>query len=175
MYAIVDIAGQQFRVEKDQKVFVHKLEGEAGSKVDLDKVLLIGDNDKVNVGSPVIDGAMVHATIIDHQKGDKVIVFKKKRKKGYRVKKGHRQSFTQILIEDIIESGAKARATKEPKKTARKAPAREAAEPVEGEAAPILQVAVTKKATVKKAAAKKDIAKPAAKKAAPKKSSAKGE
>jgi large subunit ribosomal protein L21 len=109
MYAIVDIAGQQFKVEKNQKIYVHHLEGESGTKIDLDKVLLIDNNQTVIVGSPVIEGAMVYASILDHLKSDKVLVFKKKRRKGYRKLFGHRQYLTQILIEDIIEKGAKAR------------------------------------------------------------------
>ena len=107
MYAIVEIAGQQFKVEKDQKVFVHRLQTEEGKKVDFDNVLLIGDGDKVTVGAPAIDGAQVGAKVLKHLKGDKVIVFKKKRRKGYRVKNGHRQSLTEIVIENITSSGAK--------------------------------------------------------------------
>jgi len=109
MYAIVDIAGQQFRVEKNQKIYVHRLEGEAGSKVDFDKVLLIENDQSVTIGTPVIEGAMVYASIIDQKKSDKVLVFKKKRKKGYRKLNGHRQLITQILIEDIIEKEGKTR------------------------------------------------------------------
>jgi len=116
MYAIVDIAGQQFKVEKDKKLFVHRLEGKAGSKVEFDQVLLI-DNDKdVTIGAPVISGAMVTCKIIDHLKGDKVLVFKKKRRKGYQKLNGHRQYLTQIVVEDIIEKGAK------PKEAEKKAP-----------------------------------------------------
>ncbi len=92
MYAIVEIAGQQFKVAKDQKVFVHRLPAEEGSKVSFDNVLLIGDGDKVTVGAPAIDGAQVGAKVLKHLKGDKVIVFKKKRRKGYRKKNGHLQS-----------------------------------------------------------------------------------
>lgn len=112
MYAIVDIAGQQFKVEKDQKVYVHRLDAEAGKKVDFDRVLLIDDNGKVNIGAPAIDGAQVSATILEHLKGDKVIVFKKKRRKGYRKKNGHRQYLTEIQITDIKASGAKPSAKK---------------------------------------------------------------
>jgi len=101
MIAIVEIAGQQFKVEKDQKIFVHHLEGKEGDKVDFDKVLLIDDKGKVKVGQPVVEGAKVKAKILAHQKGDKVLVFKKKRRKGTRVLNGHRQSFTQIEIEGI--------------------------------------------------------------------------
>jgi len=101
MYAIVEIAGQQFKVEKDQSIFVHRLEGEEGSNVDFDKVLLIEDGKKINVGTPVVEGAKVSAKILTHLKGDKVIVFKKKRRKGYRKKNGHRQYLTKIQIENI--------------------------------------------------------------------------
>ncbi|MGK0308594.1 MAG: large subunit ribosomal protein L21, partial [Urechidicola sp.] len=106
MYAIVEIAGQQFKVAKDQKVFVHRLQGEEGSNVTFDNVLLV-DNGSVTIGAPAIEGAAVTAKILNHLKGDKVIVFKKKRRKGYRVKNGHRQSLTQIQIESIAASGAK--------------------------------------------------------------------
>ncbi len=112
MYAIVEIAGQQFKVAKDQKVFVHRLAGEEGDKVSFDKVLLAADGDKVTLGAPAIDGAQVGAKITRHLKGDKVIVFKKKRRKGYRVKNGHRQSLTEIVIESIVTSGAKKAAPK---------------------------------------------------------------
>ena len=107
MYAIVEIAGQQFKVEKDQKVFVHRLQTEEGKKVAFDNVLLLADGDKVTVGAPAIDGAQVGAKVLKHLKGDKVIVFKKKRRKGYRVKNGHRQAFTEIQIENIVASVAK--------------------------------------------------------------------
>jgi len=107
MYAIVEIAGQQFKVEKDQKVFVHRLQTEEGKKVSFDNVLLLSDGDKVTVGAPAIGGAQVSAKVLKHLKGDKVIVFKKKRRKGYRVKNGHRQSLTEIQIEGIVASGAK--------------------------------------------------------------------
>ena len=126
MYAIVEIAGQQFKVAKDQKVFVHRLATEEGKKVAFDNVLLIGDGDKVTVGAPAINGAQVGAKVVKHLKGDKVIVFKKKRRKGYRVKNGHRQSLTEIVIESIVASGSKkaapAKAKAEPK--AKPAPAK---------------------------------------------------
>ncbi len=149
MYAIVEIAGQQFKVAKDQKVFVHRLTTEEGKKVSFDNVLLIGDGDKVTIGAPAIDGAQVGAKVIKHLKGDKVIVFKKKRRKGYRVKNGHRQSLTEIVIENITASGAKKAA---PKKEAKKAEPKAAA-PVKEAAAP---KAEAKKAAPKKAAAKGD-------------------
>jgi len=117
MYAIVEIAGQQFKVAKDQKVFVHRLAGDEGDQVSFDKVLLTADGDTVTLGAPAIDGAQVGAKITRHLKGDKVIVFKKKRRKGYRVKNGHRQALTEIIIESIVASGAKKAA---PKKEAKK-------------------------------------------------------
>ena len=102
MYAIVEIAGQQFKVEKDNKIFVHRLEGEEGSTVEFDKVLLLDNDGKVKVGKPTVKAAKISAKILAHQKGDKVLVFKKKRRKGYKKLNGHRQQFTQIQIEDII-------------------------------------------------------------------------
>ena len=107
MYAIVEIAGQQFKVAQDQKLFVHRLDAKEGAKISFDKVLLIDDGKKVTVGAPAIDGASVEAKITNHLKGDKVIVFKKKRRKGYRVKNGHRQALTELIIEGIQASGAK--------------------------------------------------------------------
>jgi len=101
MYAIVEIAGQQFKVQKDQKIFVHRLAAETGSKVEFDRVLLVDNDGKVNLGAPAIAGAKVTAEVNDHVKGDKVIVFRKKRRKGYEKKNGHRQSFTAITIKDI--------------------------------------------------------------------------
>jgi len=101
MYAIVEIAGQQFKVSKDQKLFVHQLNGETGSKVDFNKVLLIDDNGKIKVGTPEVSGAKVSATILSHVKGDKVLIFKKKRRKGYQKMNGHRQQFTQIEINEV--------------------------------------------------------------------------
>ena len=118
MYAIVEIAGQQFKVAKDQKVYVHRLQGEEGSQVSFDKVLLLENGSTITVGAPAIEGAEVTAKILGHLKGDKVIVFKKKRRKKKKKKNGHRQSFTEIQIESIAASGAvkKAAATKaEPK------------------------------------------------------------
>jgi len=120
MYAIVEIAGHQFKVEKDQKVFVNRLQTEEGKKVSFDNVLLVADGDNVTVGAPAIDGAQVGAKVLKHLKGDKVIVFKKKRRKGYRVKNGHRQSLTEIVIESIATSGAK-KATKVENEGAKKA------------------------------------------------------
>ncbi|MFN5443439.1 MAG: 50S ribosomal protein L21 [Crocinitomicaceae bacterium] len=101
MYAVVEIAGQQFKVQKDQKIFVHRLAAEAGANVEFDKVLLVDNGGKISLGAPAINGAKVTATVNEHVKGDKVIVFRKKRRKGYRKKNGHRQSFTFITISDI--------------------------------------------------------------------------
>ena len=101
MYAIVDIAGQQFKVKKDQKIFVHRLESEEGAKVEFNEVLLADNEGKVKVGTPNLEGAKVTATVLSHLRGDKVLVFKKKRRKGYQVKKGHRQNYTQISIDKI--------------------------------------------------------------------------
>lgn len=112
MYAIVEIAGQQFKVSKDQKVYVHRLAQEEGASVTFDKVLLIDDNNNITLGAPAITGASVEAKVLQHLKGDKVIVFKKKRRKGYKKKNGHRQALTQIVIEGITAGGTKKKATK---------------------------------------------------------------
>ncbi|MEC4112801.1 50S ribosomal protein L21 [Myroides pelagicus] len=112
MYAIVEIAGQQFKVSKDQKVYVHRLASEEGTTVTFDKVLLIDEDNNVTLGAPAIEGASVEAKVLQHLQGDKVIVFKKKRRKGYKKKNGHRQALTQIVIEGINASGAKKKATK---------------------------------------------------------------
>jgi large subunit ribosomal protein L21 len=101
MYAIVDIAGQQMKVEEGQEIYVHRLQAEKGEQVSFDQVLLIESEGNVNIGSPVIAAAGVKASVLDHVKGDKVIVFKKKRRKGYQVKNGHRQQFTKIKIDSI--------------------------------------------------------------------------
>ena len=113
MYAIVDIAGQQFKVEKDQKLFVHRLEGDEGKKVAFDKVMLLDTGSKILVGDPIVKGASVSAKILAHVKGDKVLVFKKKRRKGYQKLNGHRQYMTQIQIEGISEKSAAATKTAE--------------------------------------------------------------
>ena len=121
MYAIVEIAGHQFKVEKDQRVFVNRLQTEEGKKVSFDNVLLVDDGGKVTVGAPAIGGAQVSAKVLKHLQGDKVIVFKKKRRKGYRVKNGHRQALSEIIIESIVASGAKPAAKVEKAKPAAKA------------------------------------------------------
>lgn len=121
MYAIVEIAGQQFKVVKDQKVYVHRLQEEEGSLVTFNKVLLIDSNGGVIVGAPAIAGAGVTAKVLRHLRGDKVIVFKKKRRKGYRKKNGHRQHLSEIKIENILASGAKVSAKDENKNEVKKA------------------------------------------------------
>ena len=168
MYAIVEIAGQQFKVEKDQQIFVHRLEEKEGAKVEFDNVLLIDNNGKINVGAPAISGAKVTAKVLDHMKGDKVVVFKKKRRKGYRVKNGHRQAFTQIEIQSILEKGAtvkkanvataKKESKAEPKAVAKIAPSKKAT-PKAKTASADKPKAANKKTTAKKPAAKKPAAK----------------
>jgi large subunit ribosomal protein L21 len=101
MYAIVEIAGQQFKVNKDQKIFVHRQEGEVGGQLTFDKVYLIDNENDIKVGTPIVSGASVNTSIVSHVRGDKVLVFKKKRRKSYQKMNGHRQDFTQLLIEDI--------------------------------------------------------------------------
>ena len=101
MLAIVEIAGQQFKVAQGQEIFVHQLEANEGDNISFDQVLLVENDGSTQVGTPVVSGAAVNATVLGHQKGDKVIVFKKKRRKGYKVKNGHRQKFTKIKIDSI--------------------------------------------------------------------------
>lgn len=101
MYAIVDIAGQQFKVQKSQQIFVHRLEGNEGDTVNFDKVLLVDNGGKVDVGMPTVKGATISAKIVNHLQADKVLVFKKKRRKGYAKLNGHRQQMTKIEIQDI--------------------------------------------------------------------------
>lgn len=153
MYAIVEIAGQQFKVERGVKVYVHRLDASEGAKVEFDKVLLVDNGGKVQVGTPSIDGAKVAATVLSHLKGDKVIVFKKKRRKGYQKSNGHRQQLTQILVQGILGKGE---TLKDEIKVEKKAPKADA---------PVTEVKA-KKAAPKKAAKKDDAP---AKKAAPKK------
>ncbi len=102
MYAIVEIAGQQFKIEKDQKIYVNRLAAEEGAEVEFDQVLLTADGKKIQVGAPVVDGAKVKAKILAHVKADKILVFKKKRRKGYQKMNGHRQPMTQIQIAELI-------------------------------------------------------------------------
>ena len=188
MYAIVNIAGQQYKVEKDQKLFVHRLVEKEGESVSFDEVLLIDNDKSVIVGEPTIKGAMISGKVISHPRGDKIKVFKKKRRKGYKVRTGHRQYLTEIQIEDIIEKGAvkesKAKATtaapsdtiaspapKKPAITDSKTKAPKTATPKEDKPA---GTAAAPKTEAKKPAAKKPAtAKPAAKTAVKKPTAAK--
>ena len=169
MYAIVDIAGQQFKVEKDQKLYVHRLEVEEGKKVSFDKVLLIDTGKKVSVGDPVVKGASVDAKVLSHLKGDKVLVFKKKRRKGYKKLNGHRQFLTQIQIEGISEKGTAAKkeapaAKKEEAPAAKTTAARKPAAKATTAKKPAAKATAEKKPAAKKPAAKKPAAKAAPKK-----------
>jgi len=160
MYAIVEIAGQQFKIEKDQRLFVHQLEAKEGSKVNFENVLLLENGGQISVGAPVVAGVKVTAKVERHLKGDKVIVFKKKRRKGYKVKNGHRQCLSEISITDIAvktDSNPKKekKADEEKKTVAKKVVAK--------------KVAPKKKAVAKKTVAKKETS---VKKAAPKKKAA---
>ena len=102
MYVIVDIQGQQFKVQKDQKLFVHRIDASEGDTVEFGKVLLISNGDDITIGSPLVDGAKVVLEVLSQVKGDKVLIFKKKRRKGYRKLNGHRQQFSQVIVKDII-------------------------------------------------------------------------
>ena len=177
MYAIVNIAGQQYKVEKDQKLFVHRLVEKEGETVSFDEVLLIDNDKSVVVGEPTIKGAMISGKVISHPRGDKIKVFKKKRRKGYKVRTGHRQYLTEIQIEDIIEKGAvkesKPKSTAETKATTTaksKAPAAAKASPTAKKPATTASkteaaktaAATAPKTAAKKPAARKTAAKPAA-------------
>ena len=173
MYAIVEIAGQQFKVEHGKKIFVHRLEFEEGKEVEFDKVLLLEDEGKITIGEPTIKDAVVGAKILSNQvRGDKVIVFKKKRKKGYRVKNGHRQNFTQVEIISIngVASPIKAAPRREAKAAdiavAEETPKvkKSARKPAAGKEETPAKKIQAKKAVEKKTAEKK----PAAKKPATK-------
>jgi len=136
MYAIVEIAGHQYKVEKDQHLYVNRLEGKEGSSVNFDKVLLIDNKGKVNVGAPAITGAKVSAKIVEHLQGDKVLVFKKKRRKGYQKMNGHRQALTTLMITKIQEKAAAAKkaAPKKEEPKVEAAPKKVAAKKVEPKA-----------------------------------------
>ncbi len=155
MYAIVEIAGQQFKVERGNKVYVHRLDASEGAKVEFDKVLLVDNGGKVQIGTPSIDGAKVAATVLSHIKGDKVIVFKMKRRKGYQKSNGHRQQLTQILVQGILGKGETLKDEIAIAKKAPKAKVAETIEAVETKKAPVKKAAVKKETTAKKAAPKK--------------------
>jgi len=168
MYAIVEIAGQQFKVEQGKKIFVHRLEDEEGNNIEFDQVLLIEDEGKITIGEPTIKNAIVEGKVVDHMRGDKVIIFKKKRKKGYRIKNGHRQNLTQV---EIISINGKS----SPKKvTPKKEEVKVAEEPVKEKKTAAKKTAVkkeeapAKKTATKKAAVKKPVEKKPAKKKTPK-------
>ena len=127
MYAIVEISGKQFKVEKKQKLFVNRLDVAEGKKISFDNVLMINDGSKSSVGSPNVSGVQVDAKVLKHLKSDKVIVFKKKRRKGYKVRNGHRQAITEIEISDILTGVSK-------KATAKKAETKKTEAPKKAEA-----------------------------------------
>ncbi len=158
MYAIVDIAGQQFKVERGHKVYVHRLQANEGADLEFEKVLLIDNDGKVTIGNPNVDGAKVAATVIHHLRGEKVLVFKKKRRKGYQKLNGHRQDLTQIIIQGILGKGETVKDKLEAKKPVGKI------SHSASESAPIAVEAKVKKAPAKKAAVKKAPAKKATKK-----------
>jgi large subunit ribosomal protein L21 len=166
MYAIVEIAGQQFKVEEGKKIFVHRLEAEIGSDVEFDKVLLLDDDGKITIGEPVIANLIVDGHILAHARGDKVIVFKKKRRKGYQVRNGHRQNFTQVEIVSIAPKGTAKKVVKKAEPEVKEVEIAAAVEEPKKEK----KAATTKKAATVKAAPveKKPAAtkKPAAKKPA---------
>jgi len=167
MYAVVKTGGKQYRVEPQDVILVEKLAAEPGAAIELDQVLMMDDGKATTVGTPLVEGASVAATVVDQTRGDKVIVFKKKRRKDYKRTKGHRQDLTVLRITEILGKGQKASAAAaaKPAEPAAEKPAEDAAAPAEETAAPI--EAVAKKAPAKKAA--KKTAKKAAKKSAPKK------
>ncbi len=101
MYAILDVNNRQYKVKQGQEIYVDLQQAEVGADLTFNKILLTENEGSVRVGTPSLNNASVSATVLDHVKGDKVIIFKKKRRKGYRVKKGHRQQFTKIRIESI--------------------------------------------------------------------------
>jgi len=187
MYAIVEIAGLQYKVAKKQRVFVHRLEANEGATVEFDRVLLIDNDGKITVGSPVIDGARIAAKVVSHLKGDKVIVFKKKRRKGYQKWNNHRQSLTELLIQGILGKGEKlsaedaaleirslrelkaASALKPAAKVKKEAPAKEEEEEEAAEEKKPAKKAPAKKAATKKAAPKGEKKAPAKKSATKKK------
>jgi large subunit ribosomal protein L21 len=175
MYAIVEIAGQQFKVQAPQKLKVHRLELEEGKHVELGNVLMVSDGAKTSIGTPVVEGARIAAKVLTHSKADKVMVGKKKRRKGYQKLNGHRQYLTELWIEAILAKGEKFDASKStaPAVVPYTPPvkkARASAEDAPAKKAPAKKTAPKKAATAKKTAPKKAPAKKApAKKAAPKK------
>ena len=162
MYAIVEIAGQQFKVERGNKVYVHRLDANEGANVEFDKVFLIDNDGKISVGNPTVDGAKVAATVIEHLKGDKVIVFKKLRRKGYQKWNNHRQHLTQVLIQGILTKGETLKDELKAEKAVRSISSTIVKK--DEEVKEVVAKAPAKKAAPKKAVAKKAPAKKAAKK-----------
>lgn len=165
MYALVRTGGKQYRVAKDDTILVERIAADEGAEVILDDVVMLGDGDKVTIGTPRVEGAAVSATVVSQTRGPKIIIFRRKRRKNHRRTQGHRQDLTLLKINAIAEDGkslkpkaapAKKAAAKEeaaPKAAAKKAAAKKAAPKAEAKAAP--KKAAAKKATAKKAAAKK--------------------
>ncbi len=171
MYAIIEIAGQQFKVQAPQKLKVHRLELEEGKHVELGNVLLVSDGGKTSIGTPVVDGVRIAAKVLAHSKGDKVLVGHKKRRKGYQKLNGHRQALTELWVEAILAKGEKFDASKstapevKPYEPMAKKARTATAEKPAAEKAPVKKAAAKKASAAKKAPAKKA----AEKKAAPKK------
>ncbi|MEE2954366.1 MAG: 50S ribosomal protein L21 [Bacteroidota bacterium] len=158
MYAIVEIAGQQFKVENDQQIYVHRLENKEGEEIIFNKVLLIENNGLVSIGTPVLENTAVTAEVLTHLKGDKVVVFKKKRRKGYKVRNGHRQFFTKIKIKNIDTKVSRSKEDAKPKKdnvSTKKATTKKVATKKVATKKATTKKATTKKATTKKATTKK--------------------
>ncbi len=161
MYAIVEIAGQQFKVEKDQEIFVHRLEGEVDSKIEFDNVLLYDNDSKVSVGTPNVEGVKISGKILEHLKDDKVTVFHKKRRKGYQKENGHRQYLSKVLIEGIVAGAKKTKKAVEKKEEAPKAEAKK--ETPKAEKKEVKTAKETKSKVETKAAAKPEAEKKEAK------------
>jgi len=177
MYAIVEIAGQQFKVEKDQEIFVHRLEGEVDSKIEFDNVLLYDNDGKVSVGTPNVEGVRITGKILEHMKADKVTVFHKKRRKGYQKENGHRQYMSKILIEGIVTGAKKTKKAAEKKEEAPKTEAKketpkaeknEVKAPKETKPKTETKTAAKPKAEKKEAKPKTEVKKETKPKAAPK-------
>ena len=162
MYALVKTGGKQYRVEKDDTILVERIAAEEGAEVILNDIVMLGDGDKVTIGTPTVDGAAVSATVLSQTRGPKIIIFRRKRRKNHRRTQGHRQDLTLLKITDISSSGKKAAA---PKPAAKKAEAPKTEAPKSEAKKPAAKKAAAKKAAAPKAEAKK----PAAKKAAAKK------
>lgn len=176
MYAVIRTGGKQYKVAANDVISVEKLPGEAGETIGFDDVLMVGEGAEATIGTPLVDGARVEATILEQGRGPKIIVFKKQRRKGYRRKKGHRQDLTVLRITDIQAAGAKA-AKKQAEAAAAPVEAAVPAEPAKAEAKPQAKQATPKKVAAKTTATEDagetKTAKKTAKKAAPKKAAAK--